>query len=114
MSSPSKIGKQFYLFRPKKSPSMNKNENNEKTNVKSEDLINLLMKKIESLNMNGGNTNIYEEKLKKEKLKAVDVDYKKEIYINKAEINKITSEEIKGKVNNKLEKLKKLRKRNGS
>ena len=38
---------------------------------------------------------------------------KKEIYINKAEINKITSEEIKGKVNNKLDKLKKLRRRNG-
>ena len=45
--------------------------------------------------------------------KAVEVDIKKEIAIGKADMSSIKSEEFKGKVNNKLDKLKKLRKRNG-
>ena len=47
-------------------------------------------------------------------VKAIEVDIKKEIAIGKADMSSIKSEEIKGKVNNKLDKLKKLRKRNGS
>ena len=46
-------------------------------------------------------------------VKAVEVDIKKEIAIGKVDMSAIKSEEVKGKVNNKLDKLKKLRKRNG-
>ena len=45
--------------------------------------------------------------------KAVEVDIKREIAIGKVDTAAVKSEEIKGKVNNKLDKLKKLRKRNG-
>jgi len=44
---------------------------------------------------------------------AIDIDIKREIAIGKVDKNSIKSEVIKGKVNNKLEKLKALR-RNGS
>ena len=46
--------------------------------------------------------------------KAIEVDIKKEIAIGKADMSSIKSEEVKGKVNNKLDKLKKLRRRNGN
>ena len=46
-------------------------------------------------------------------IKAVEVDIKKEIAIGKADMSDIKSEEYKGKVNNKKDKLKALRKRNG-
>ena len=46
-------------------------------------------------------------------IKAIEVDIKKEIAIGKADMSSIKSEEIRGKVNNKLDKLKKLRRRNG-
>ena len=45
--------------------------------------------------------------------KAVEIDIKREIAIGKVDTSAVKSEEIKGKVNNKLDKLKKLRKRNG-
>ena len=45
--------------------------------------------------------------------KAIEVDIKKEIAIGKVDMNAVKSEEIKGKVNNKLNKLKKLRRKNG-
>ena len=48
-----------------------------------------------------------------QKSRAVEVDIKREIAIGKADMSSIKSEEYKGKVNNKLDKLKKLRKRNG-
>ena len=46
-------------------------------------------------------------------VKAIEVDIKKEIAIGKVDMSAIKSEEYKGKVNNKLDKLKKLRRRNG-
>ena len=46
--------------------------------------------------------------------KAIEVDIKKEIAIGKADMSSIKSEEFKGKVNNKLDKLKKLRRKNGN
>ena len=49
-----------------------------------------------------------------QKSRAVEVDIKREIAIGKADMSSIKSEEVKGKVNNKLDKLKALRKRNGS
>ena len=44
-------------------------------------------------------------------IKAVEVDIKKEIAIGKVDMSAIKSEEFKGKVNNKLDKLKKLRRK---
>ena len=52
------------------------------------------------------NPNIVEEN------RAIEVDIKREIAISKADINGVTSEEIKGKVMNKKDKLKALRRRN--
>ena len=46
-------------------------------------------------------------------IKAIEVDIKKEIAIGKADMSSIKSEEIKGKVKTKKDKLKALRKRNG-
>ena len=43
---------------------------------------------------------------------AIEVDIQREIAISKADINGVTSEEIKGKVMNKKDKLKALRRRN--
>ena len=48
-----------------------------------------------------------------QKSRAVEVDIKREIAIGKADMSDLKSEEYKGKVNNKLDKLKALRKRNG-
>ena len=48
-----------------------------------------------------------------QKSRAVEVDIKREIAIGKADMSDIKSEEYVGKVNNKLDKLKKLRRRNG-
>ena len=47
------------------------------------------------------------------KNRAVEVDIKRAIAIGKVDTNAVKSEEYKGKVNNKLDKLKALRKRNG-
>ena len=47
-----------------------------------------------------------------EKNRAIEVDIKREIAISKADINGVTSEEIKGKVMNKKDKLKALRRKN--
>ena len=44
-----------------------------------------------------------------QKNRAIEVDIKREIAIGKADINGVTSEEIKGKVQNKKDKLKALR-----
>ena len=46
-----------------------------------------------------------------EKNRAIEVDIKREIAIGKADINSVKSEEIKGKVMNKKDKLKALRRR---
>ena len=45
--------------------------------------------------------------------KAIEVDIKRAIAIGKVDASAVKSEEYKGKVNNKLDKLKALRKRNG-
>ena len=46
-------------------------------------------------------------------IKAVEVDIKKEIAIGKADMSSIQSQEFKGKVKTKKDKLKALRRRNG-
>ena len=62
-----------------------------------------VMNKLDGLTLN---SNIVE------KNRAIEVDIKREIAISKADINGVTSEEIKGKVMNKKDKLKALRRRN--
>lgn len=113
---PSKIGQKFILYKSNSQPSVKKTNEKvvENKNVNMDDLVNLLVNKIGSMKIDANiKEDIYGDK-NKSNLKVVDVDFKKELYIDKAEINKVTSEEIKGKVNNKLDKLKALRKRNGS
>ena len=46
------------------------------------------------------------------KMKAIDIDIKREIAIGAVDKNAVKSEVISGKVNNKVEKLKALRRRN--
>jgi hypothetical protein len=55
------------------------------------------------------NLNVNPDIVKKNR--AIEVDIKREIAIGKADINGVTSEEIKGKVMNKKDKLKALRRR---
>ena len=71
-------------------------------NLKMEELMGKMLNKLD--NIPGGSQT---------GTKAVEVDIKKEIAIGKADMSSIESEEYKGKVNNKLDKLKALRKRNG-
>ena len=85
-------------------------------NIAVEDLLATIINKLDNV----GNVNprdIYGEEYgvnKSKNLKAIEVDFKKDLYMGSLDTNKIQSEEIKGKVNNKLDKLKALRKRNGS
>ena len=72
-------------------------------NLQMEELMGKVLNKLDNI-PGGSQTGV----------KAVEVDIKKEITIGKADMSSIKSEEFKGKVNNKLDKLKKLRRRNGS
>ncbi len=71
-------------------------------NLQMEELMGKVLNKLDNI-PGGSQTGV----------KAIEVDIKKEIAIGKADMSSIKSEEVKGKVNNKLNKLKKLRKRNG-
>ena len=112
---PSKIGQKFILYKSNNQPIKKTDQKVvENKNVDMDDLINLLVNKVGSMKIDANlKEDIYGD-TSKSTPKVVDVDFKKELYIDKAEINKVTSEEIKGKVNNKLDKLKALWKRNGS
>ena len=71
-------------------------------NLQMEQMMGKLMNKIDNINSDSQTgTN------------AVEIDIKREIAIGKVDTSAVKSEEIKGKVNNKLDKLKKLRRRNG-
>tara|TARA_Y100000310_G_scaffold278120_1_gene296371 strand:- start:1917 stop:2246 length:330 start_codon:yes stop_codon:yes gene_type:complete len=72
---------------------------NNNSNLNVDELANLL---AEKMNVNDVN-----------KSQAIDIDIKREIAIGKVDNNAVKSEVITGRVNNKLEKLKALR-RNGS
>ena len=74
-------------------------------NLQMEQLMGKLMNKLDGLTVNPDIVN---------KSRAVEVDIKRAIAIGDVDVNGIKSEEYKGKVNNKLDKLKALRKRNGS
>ena len=70
-------------------------------NLKLEQLMNRMMGKIDGINGSSSQTGV----------EVVEVDIKKEIAIGKVDVSAVKSEEIKGKVNNKLDKLKALRNR---
>ena len=76
-------------------------------NVNVNDLFTILLNKIESLGNNGNTRNIYGEV--NNNMEAIEVDIKKDIFIEKTDLSKIKSEKIEGKVNNKKDKLKALR-----
>ena len=71
-------------------------------NLQMEQLMGKLMSKLDN----------FDSKLQTG-IQAVEIDIKKEIAIGKVDLSAVKSEEVKGKVNNKLDKLKKLRRRNG-
>ena len=73
-------------------------------NLQMNEFMTGVMNKLDGLTVNPDIVN---------KSRAVEVDIKREIAIGKADMSSIKSEEYKGKVNNKLDKLKALRKRNG-
>jgi len=76
----------------------------ENGNLQMEQLMSKLMNKLDGIpGVTNGQTGIG----------VVEVDIKREIAIGKVDSNAVKSEEIKGKVNNKLAKLKKLRRKNG-
>jgi hypothetical protein len=76
-------------------------------NLKLEEMMSKMMGKIDKFGnrVDGGGSQTGTE--------AIEVDIQREIAIGMVDQNAVKSEEIKGKVNNKLDKLKKLRKRNG-
>ena len=75
----------------------------ENGNLQVNELMTGILNKLDGLTVN---PNIIE------KSRAIEVDIKREIAIGKADINNVKSEEFKGKVMNKKDKLKALRKRN--
>ena len=84
----------------------------EKKDIDSNDLIETLMNKIDSLGNITNVNNIYGEKDLSKSLGAIDVDIKRNISNYKPDKSKISvDEERVGKVNNKLDKLRSLRKR---
>ena len=71
-------------------------------NLKMEELMGKMLNKLDNI-PGGSQTGV----------KAIEVDIKKEIAIGKADMSSIKSEEVKGKVKTKKDKLKALRRRNG-
>tara|TARA_R100000008_G_C3438667_1_gene93268 strand:- start:22 stop:408 length:387 start_codon:yes stop_codon:yes gene_type:complete len=77
-------------------------------------LMDMISNKLDSMGNKIGQRDMYGENLNlSDKVNPVEVDFKKEIYINKAELAKLESEEVKGKVETKVDKLRRLRKQNG-
>ena len=72
-------------------------------NLKLEEMMNKMMGKIDGIN--GSSTQTGTE--------AIEVDIQREIAIGMVDQNAVKSEEIKGKVKTKKDKLKALRRRNG-
>jgi len=70
-------------------------------NLKLEQMMDRMMGKLDGINGSSSQTGV----------DVVEIDIKKEIAIGKVDVSAVKSEEIKGKVNNKLDKLKALRNR---
>ena len=106
-----KIGKRFIQVEkssvnvPTPSPQQQKTITQNKQNLHSDELLKLLLNKIDSIENKTIVKNVYGESESKTN-DVIDIDFKKELYIGKLDKNSVKSEEIKGKVNNKLDKLK--------
>jgi hypothetical protein len=114
---PLKIGMKFFQLdsKSKKTNIINKEEKKIKTkNLDINSLFKVLVDKIDALGTS--NKNIYGENKQSKTLNVgpVEIDIKREIAIGNVDKNAVKSEVIKGKVNNKLDKLRQLRKQNGS
>ena len=110
---PLKIGQKFFVTDGARSISKPKKiVNTVENNLDVKELFDILSKKIDSINISS-ESDIYGESLGN-KRKAIDIDIKREISIGKVDKNAIKSEEIKGKVKTKIDKLKELRRKNGS
>ena len=109
---PLKTGQKFYqIDRKSRKPIKRKNNKIKNKNLDLNNLFNMLSNKIDSLR--NIPMNIYGENKQAKSLHAgpVEVDIKREIAIGKVDKNAVKSEVTKGKVNNKLDKLRALRKR---
>ena len=113
---PLKVGHQFIKLDNKVKNKNIKKELSEKKyyyekpqdgNVNVNDLFTILLNKIESI---GNSRNVYGEV--QNNMEAVEVDIKKDIFIENIEASKLKSEEIRGKVMTKKDKLKAIRQRN--
>lgn len=80
-------------------------DNTDTRNLNVDELMNRILNKIDTISTTPSN-NIYGEN----KIQPIDVDIKREIAIGKVDKIAIKSEEVKGKVSTKLDKLKELRK----
>ena len=114
----SKVGMVFVPKGKEKSYKLNKVKQNlnidskgkEEKNLNVKELFDELIYKIDNMNVstNNGNLNVYGEN----NLGAVEVDIKRNFSNYKADKTKIVVDDVKkGKVNNKLDKLRALRKR---
>ena len=74
-------------------------------NLQMNEFMTGVLNKLDGLNVNSEMVN---------KSRAIEIDIKRAIAIGKVDAAAVKSEEIEGKVNNKLDKLKALRRRNGS
>ena len=83
----------------------------EDTNIygeKMESMMNTLIGKIDNIKVKNGNLNVYDENT------AVDIDVKRNVFLARADDSNVKIDKVKkGKVNNKVNKLRALR-RNGS
>jgi len=122
---PLKVGKKFFKVEDNKNyvPKKKIKENDKgKKHIYNEYVVkngnidvDIFMDKLLSKLSSSGLTKSYSDDIYGDKVKPVEVDIKKEIYINKLDDNQMQVDSVvEGKVNNKLEKLRKLRSRNGS
>jgi len=111
---PLKTGMKFFTLDNKKKKIVKDKVVVENNNLNINNLFNMLSNKIDSLR--NVPMNIYGENNQSKTLNVgpVEVDIKREIAIGKVDKNAVKSEVTKGKVNNKLKKLRDLRrKQNG-
>lgn len=111
---PLKTGMKFFQIDNKKKKVVKKQSISQNKNLDINNLFDMLSNKIDSLR--NIPMNIYGKNNQSKTLNVgvVDVDIKREIAIGKVDKNAVKSEVTKGKVNNKLKKLRNLRrKQNG-
>lgn len=74
---------------------------------KMEKMMTKMMGKIDNIKVKNGNLNVYDE--------SVEVDIKRNVFLSKPDEANVKIDKVKkGKVNNKVNKLRALRKRNGN